>query len=110
MPSPILRGAKVLKRGPFPLPGGKETVNNAYYLKFKKTGFFVMGGSSSRFLVDFSHPEWAYMAACTGMSANPVMPNYDNLTETWKKVEYIEMHMDEPGFSKNARGTLKIMP
>ena len=111
IPSPILRGPRnLLVRGPYPLPGAKETVNNAYYISRKKTGFFIVGGSSSRFIVDFSHPEWAYMSASTGMSANPMMPNFDNLTETWRKVEYVRMYMNEEDFSKNAKGTLLIKP
>jgi acyl-homoserine lactone acylase PvdQ len=50
------------------------------------------------------------MAASTGMSANPMMPNFDNLTEKWTKVEYVRMYMNEEDFSKNAKGALLIKP
>ncbi len=111
IPFPFLRGKKPLMRGPYPHPGGDETVNNAISMSLmKKSGFHVVIGPSSRLIVDFSQPRAIYTSASTGMSANPTMPNYDNLTETWRKVDYIRMYIDEEKFIKNARGVITMKP
>ena len=109
-PKPILRGGEPLARGPYPHPGGDETINLGYALSFKNAGYRVIVGPSSRMIVDFAHPNWIYTAASTGMSSNPLEPHYDNLTEKWRNVEYVRMYLDEDNFSKNAKGTVLLKP
>ena len=97
-------------RGPYPYPGSGETVNAAAGFFRKRKGFQVMGGPSSRMIVDFSHPQWFYLSASTGMATNPDDPHFDNLTEKWLKVEYDPMRLDVKGFMEDNKGTVVIKP
>lgn len=101
---------KNLIRGPYPYPGGGETVNSAPSMFFPWVGFRVIIGPSSRFVMDFSHPDWFYFSASTGMSGNPDDPHYDNLTQKWLKNEYFQMKLSEKDFMEGSKGTLIIRP
>jgi len=110
MPSPYLWGRNKLTRGPYPHPGGNETVNNAAYISWRNKGFRVILGPSSRLIVDMTDPRAAYMSASAGMSSNPVMPHYDNLTPVWRNNDYVKMYMDEEKFIENNRGIMLLKP
>jgi|GEM_PF-946376 len=103
-------GRKGLIRGPYPYPGSSETVSAAGGMFFPWVGFRVDVGSSSRLIVDFSHPEWFYYAASTGMASNPDDPHFDNLTEKWLKHEYFQMKLEEKAFMEGNKGTVVIRP
>lgn len=108
-PPPYTQGGEVLIRGPYPHPGTDDTVNLGAGIALSD-GFRVVAGPSSRLIVDFSHPDWIFTIASTGMSSNPTMPNYDNLMDKWRKCEYVRMDFKPENYSKNARGTISIEP
>lgn len=105
-----LRNKEKMKRGPYPYPGNIETVNAAACIFVKQWGYRVIGGPSSRLIVDFANPDRIYLSASTGMSANPDDPHYDNLTDTWLKNKYLPLWFDEKSFTENNKGVIIIKP
>jgi penicillin amidase len=95
--------------GPFPAPGGKETVNNAGF-PYDSTGVYKTAmGPAMRILIDFNDVEHALSVLPTGNSGNVMSPHYDDQALLFVNGGFREMKMNEAEI-KAFRNKLVISP
>jgi penicillin amidase len=81
--------------GPFPAPGGNETINNASFI-FNGNGTYTSHyGPAMRIVIDFADVENATSILPTGNSGNVMSPHYSDQAEMYVKGEYREMKMNK---------------
>ncbi len=68
-----------------PYPGDSNTVNSGGYRPGKT--YDLQYYSSIRFLIDMAEPGKARVAFPTGQSENPNHPSFDDMLQTWYRVE-----------------------
>lgn len=95
--------------GPFPMPGGWNTVNNQFYSYAQKV-FQVRLGPSLRHIVDFGAVAEAQMVYSGGQSGQPFHRHYADQTPLWLKGEYHPMWMDEAVIRGHLEGELVLVP
>jgi penicillin amidase len=80
--------------GPFPAPGGQETINNLDF-PLDSTGVYkVISGPALRRIVDFGEPGVRFSVNPTGQSGHLTSPHYDDqarlFVEGGKRREYLD--------------------
>ncbi|MBA4853237.1 penicillin acylase family protein [Emticicia sp. BO119] len=69
---------KLFNVGPFPVPGGRETINNLDF-PIDSTGIYeVSYGPALRRIIDFANPEHSESVLPTGQSGNVMSKHYDD--------------------------------
>jgi penicillin amidase len=106
-------GISVLKQffhiGPFPAPGGNETINNASFI-FNGDGTYTAHyGPAMRIVIDFADIENATSVLPTGNSGNVMSPHYSDQAEMYVKGEYRKMKMNK-GEIKKLNNLLMLLP
>jgi penicillin amidase len=81
--------------GPFPAPGGNETVNNAGFTFASKGAYTASYGPAMRIVIDFADVENAVSVLPTGNSGNVMSPHYKDQAEMYVKGETRKMMMNE---------------
>lgn len=80
--------------GPFPAPGGNETVNNASFT-FTESGNYVSEyGPSMRILIDFADLENSLSVLPTGNSGNVMSPHYKDQAALFLNGQYRKQMMN----------------
>lgn len=80
--------------GPFPAPGGNETVNNAGF-HFNGDGLYMAHyGPAMRIIIDFADVENALSILPTGNSGNVMSPHYADQAEMYVNGEFRKMKMN----------------
>lgn len=98
----------LVNRGPFPLNGGENTVNNAGW--DWQTPALVDWHSSMRMVVDMANFNNSLWVIPTGQSGHPSHPHYaDQITE-WAYGGYFPMRNGEPAVRAAAVSTLTLVP
>ena len=88
---PVIGGA--FTRGPFPMGGGPFTPLSGQYFHDRPAGMVV--GASYRQVVDMADPEGtSRMIGFGGQSGHVGSPHYDDLTEIWRRGEFLPMRLD----------------
>ncbi len=100
---------KIFNVGPFEINGGNEVINN-HIFRLDSTGFYkILGGPSSRRVVDFSDPENSIGIIPTGQSGNVFSPFYKDQTQKFLKGDFIKMKLNEDEIEK-AKNKLIFLP
>lgn len=100
---------KIFNVGPFEINGGNEVINN-HIFRLDSTGYYeILGGPSSRRIVDFSDPENSIGIIPTGQSGNVFSPFYKDQTEKFLKGDFIKMKLNEDEIEK-AKNKLIFLP
>lgn len=90
--------------------GGNETLLRAKSSNRLPEPFVARHGAGLRIVVDFSNLETSKMIIATGQSGHVLSSHYDDLTNLWRRGEYIYMSMDRDFIEKTAHDRLVISP
>lgn len=81
--------------GPFPAPGGIETVNNSSF-KFNGDGKYIATfGPAMRIIIDFADVENAVSILPTGNSGNVLSPHYRDQADMYVAGQFRKMRMNK---------------
>ena len=81
--------------GPFPMKGAKEVIDNRIY-NFNNTGLYeIIGGPSTRRIIDFSDIENSSSILPTGQSGNPFSKYYKDQVAMYNKGEFRKMKLNK---------------
>jgi len=86
--------------GPFPAPGGNETINNAGFTFASKGAYKASYGPAMRIVIDFADVENAISILPTGNSGNVMSPHYKDQAEMYVRGEVRKMMMNEAEIRK----------
>jgi penicillin amidase len=81
--------------GPFPAPGGVETVNNSGFNLNGDGKYVASNGPAMRIIIDFGDVENAVSILPTGNSGNVMSPHYNDQAEMYVKGEFRRMLMNQ---------------
>jgi penicillin amidase len=95
--------------GPFPTPGGHETINNAGFILNGEGAYRAHFGPAMRIVIDFADVENAYSVLPTGNSGNIMSPHYKDQAEMYNRGEFRKMMMNEKEI-KSSSNVLEISP
>jgi penicillin G amidase len=95
--------------GPFPMPGGWNTVDNQFY-SYAHDGFQVKVGPSLRQIVDLARVQDAAFVYSGGQSGLPLHRHYADQTPLWLRGDYHPMWMDEAEVRRHLEGELVLEP
>lgn len=100
---------RIVNRGPVPVGGSGECVNsNAWDAS---TGDFSVGSiPSMRMIVDMGDFGANLSVNSTGQSGHPKSPFYDDMIDSWRKMEYRPMLWSRESVEKAARHRLVLTP
>lgn len=99
----------LLNVGPFPSPGGVETVNNASFIMNDNSKYEAHYGPAMRILIDFADVENAVSILPTGNSGNPVSKHYKDQAEMYINGEFRKMLMNKKEIVKQS-SLLELKP
>lgn len=95
--------------GPFPSPGGNETINNASFI-FNGNGTYTAHyGPAMRIVIDFSDIENATSILPTGNSGNVMSPHYSDQAEMYVRGDFRKMKMNKAEI-QNSNNLLMLLP
>lgn len=81
--------------GPFPAPGGIETVNNSGFHLNGKGNYVAHFGPAMRIIIDFADVENAVSILPTGNSGNIMSPHYRDQAEMYIQGKFRKMMMNK---------------
>jgi penicillin G amidase len=105
---PVLK--EMFNVGPFPMPGGRHTVNNATYLLSDRAPIATFVGSSFREINDMSKPGEMLDIIPLGASGISSSTHYRDQTRKWLNGEYNLLSMDPEEIRKGAEEELVLRP
>lgn len=80
----------VVNRGPVAVGGSSETPNNTFWI-VSKGSFNTFAIPSMRMIVDASDFSKSVCINSTGQSGHPASPNYGNMIDPWRSMQYHTM-------------------
>jgi penicillin amidase len=86
---------KIFNVGPFGVSGSNEVINNQFFDYSNALKYNVIGGPSSRRVIDFSDIENSYGILPTGQSGNPFSVHYDDQTELYNNGKFRKMKLNK---------------
>lgn len=98
-----------LNVGPFPSPGGVETVNNSSFIMNDKSKYEAHYGPAMRIIIDFADVENAVSILPTGNSGNPMSQHYKDQAEMYINGEFRKMLMNKNEIVKQS-SLLELKP
>ena len=98
----------LFNRGPFPTSGGPSIVNATGWNATQ--GFELTSLPSLRMIVDLSDMRNSLTVHPTGQSGHAYHPNYINMADLWRKIQYYPMLWDIQDIISNASGYLILTP
>jgi penicillin amidase len=99
---------KILNRGPFESSGGTTIVNATSFNPQKS--FAVTSLPSMRMIIDFSSLDQSMAVNSTGQSGHTYHPNYIEMADLWRKVEYHSWQFSKEAIEKQTVNTLVLEP
>jgi penicillin amidase len=101
---------KFFNVGPFPAPGGSETVNNAGF-DFSADGYYkVKFGPALRRTLDFADPLHGQSVLPTGQSGNFMSDHYKDQAKMFVRCEKRVEMMDRDEIVRGAKNYLVLLP
>ena len=100
---------KFFNVGPFPSPGGSETVNNAGFPLNTDGEYKSSYGPAMRIVIDFADIENAESILPTGQSGNFMSRHYDDQAEMYLKCESRKMMMNEMEIKSTLKNKLVLV-
>lgn len=92
----------LLNVGPFPSPGGVETINNSGFTLNGKSENRTNFGPAMRIIIDFADIENAVSILPTGNSGNPLSPHYSDQAEMYIEGSFRKMLMNKKEIVSNS--------
>lgn len=92
----------LLNVGPFPSPGGVETINNSGFTLNEKSENRTNFGPAMRIIIDFADIENAVSILPTGNSGNPLSPHYSDQAEMYIEGSFRKMLMNKKEIVNNS--------
>ena len=110
---PIGKAGGVLRKffnvGPFETNGGNEVINN-HIFRLNASGIYtVVGGPSTRRVIDFSDIENSISILPTGQSGNRFSPYYKDQAQKYLEGKYIKMKLNQEEIQKS-ENKLEFLP
>ncbi len=102
--------AKYVNRGPFPTPGGIDTVFKCQFMRTEMTRFPIKYGPVLRVMIDFNDLAGSRMSLPGGQSGRPSSKHYDDQIDMFLTGAGISMEMDFEKLKPEFVGTLTILP
>ena len=99
---------KILNRGPFESNGGGGMINATSFNPSKS--FEVTSLPSMRMIVDFSSLDTSMAMNTTGQSGHAYHPNYIDLADLWRKVQYHSWGFTKEAVEKQTTNILTLSP
>ena len=90
--------------------GGDNTLQNASLMSNGATPYASNHAAGYRMVVDFADLESSLYIISTGQSGHFLSPHYDDLSQIWRRGEYIPMVLDPNLVRTNARGVTDLVP
>lgn len=88
--------------GPFPAPGGRETINNAAFDLNPVGKYEISYGPAMRRIINFADAENAITILPTGNSGNLMSPHYKDQSELFVLGKFRKMMMNEAEIKQSA--------
>jgi len=101
---------KDMSIGPFPHPGGEDTVRNAEPMGFGKKKYMCLGGPVMRHIIDFGEPNRALIVIDGSQSGQWLSPHYRDMHTLWYNSEYIFAEKRPEVIKKQAEALLILTP
>jgi penicillin G amidase len=98
----------IFNRGPLPVDGSIDTVNNTGYSMANP--YTVRTVPSYRMIVDLGDLANSLAMHTTGQSGHPFHRHYDNMIDPWRNVEYHPLLFGRVGVEADAQNTLILRP
>lgn len=90
--------------------GSGSTVALAGSLGYGSNPWLNVTGAAYRGVYDLADPDSSVFVISTGQSGHPLSRHYDDLSELWRRGEYIRMSLD-PGLARAAaEGVTRLVP
>jgi penicillin amidase len=99
---------KILNRGPFETSGGGGMINATSFNPSKS--FEVTSLPSMRMIVDFSSLDQSLAVNTTGQSGHAYHPNYIDIADLWRKVQYHPWGFNKEAIQKQTVDILVLSP
>lgn len=90
--------------------GGDFTLNRGLTSGTGATPFANVNGAGYRGVYDFADPDSSVFIIATGQSGHPLSRHYDDLSELWRRGEYIPMSLDPELARAAAAGITRLEP
>jgi len=103
---PFIKNA--FNRGEFPTAGGSAIVNATGWSTL--SGYQVVYLPSMRMIVDLSDLGNSLVMHTTGQSGHPYHPNYIDMADPWRLIQYHPMHWERNEIEAHAEGHLTLLP
>jgi penicillin amidase len=100
---------RIFNVGPFPASGGAQVINNMLYMS-GGYDFDVLGGPSTRRLIDFADPEHSLTVLPTGNSGNFMSSHYSDQAPLFMKGEYREPRLTDEQIAAHQKHELNFQP
>lgn len=101
---------KQVNRGPVPTSGSGVAVNATGWGAYPDADFATYAGPSERVIYDFSNWDNSQSIHTTGQSGHPNSPNYDDMIDPWRMIEYRTMVFTREAVEGAAVSTLVLVP
>ncbi len=99
---------KMFNRGPFPNDGGGGIVNATGWPT--RDSYEVVSLPSMRMIVDMSDLRNSVTIHPTGQSGHAYHPNYIDMADPWRLIQYHPMYWDRASIEANADNHLRLLP
>lgn len=90
--------------------GGDDTLMRGRTLGTGPEPYLNVHGAGYRGVYDFADPDSSVFVISTGQSGHPFSRHYDDLSELWRRGEYIPMSLDRDLALAAAVGTTTLVP
>ena len=101
---------KLFNVGPYPMPGGRETINNMDFPLDSLGNYKVAYGPALRRIVDFGNPGKAYSVLPTGQSGYFFSSHYSDQAALYNKGGKRPELLDAKEIDADAKGILLLKP
>ncbi len=103
--TPILRWIVNIRQS---TSGGDHTLNRGQTGGDPRAPYLNMDGAVYRGVYDFADPDSSVFIISTGQSGHPLSRHYDDLSELWRRGEYIPMSLD-PALARAAATGITVL-
>ncbi len=90
--------------------GGDSTLLRGRTIGTGPNPFLNVHGGGYRGVYDFADPDSSVFIVATGQSGHPMSRHYDDLSEVWRRGEYIPMSLDPELARAGAVGVTRLTP
>lgn len=92
------------------LSGGDFTLAQAPFPGTGPAPWIATAGAGFRLVIDLADPDSSVFVTSTGQSGHPFSRHYDDLSELWRRGEYIGMSLDPDLARAAAEGVTRLEP